>query len=64
MFAQTLKNQGNMLDLLLLLTGITLLITGLWWVYPPLALIIPGAASIALAYGRYRLAQDTKGAEP
>jgi hypothetical protein len=53
-----------MIDLLLLLTGITLLITGLWCVYPPLALILSGVASIALAYGRYRLAQDTKGAKP
>ncbi len=41
----------SFLDEFLILAGVTLVTTGLWWIYPPIALIVLGL--IFLAAGLY-----------
>jgi hypothetical protein len=40
------------LNALLALVGFALLILGLWWIWPPLALIVAGLGLIALGFFR------------
>lgn len=50
------------LTLLLALSGLALLCTGLWWIYPPLAPICAGLALLAEAERTYRKLTSIGGA--
>lgn len=47
-----------MIDILLLLLGLALVATGLWWMWPPLCLVALGILFAVVAYFRWKVEQD------
>lgn len=43
-----------MIDLFMVVTGVALIGTGLWWLSPAMSLVTLGLMALLIAYGRHR----------